>query len=132
MNNTLKVYDNYEISGCAKSSEYPYEVEQVNDPEAQFWTLFGHLHGEGVEAIGDFATCEHAEEVYSRITGLRYTGANEADRLRVMHAGPMLLDALTYFFNIMHDYGSSVRKGYVQQAMQQARAAIEAATGRAA
>jgi hypothetical protein len=53
----------------------------------------------------------------------------EALEQRVVHE---LLDALTYFFNIMHDYRSSLEKGYVKQAMQQARAAIEAATGRPA
>ncbi|HLN26698.1 MAG TPA: hypothetical protein VK395_03080 [Gemmataceae bacterium] len=47
-------------------------------------------------------------------------------------AAPELLDALTYFFTIMHDYESSIEKGYVQQAMKQAKVAIETATGRAA
>ncbi len=129
----MKVYDNYEISGCAQSSEYPYEVEQVDDSEARFWTLFGHINGEGVQAIGDFATREEAEQVYFRITGQPYAGSREANpRLKVMHAAPKLLDALTYFFNIMHDYRSSLDKGYVQQAMQQAKAAIAEAEGREA
>ena len=35
-------------------------------------------------------------------------------------------------FNIMHDYESSIEKGYVQQAMKQAKVAIDTATGRAA
>lgn len=47
-------------------------------------------------------------------------------------AAPELLDALTYFFNIMHDHQSSVEKGYVQQAMKQAKVAIDRATGRTA
>lgn len=51
---------------------------------------------------------------------------------RLGAAAPTLLDALTYFFNIMHDYESSIEKGYVQQAMKQAKAAIDIATGRAA
>ena len=34
-----------------------------------------------------------------------------------------------YFFNIMHDYQSSVRKGYVKHAMDLARAAIAVAKG---
>jgi hypothetical protein len=43
-----------------------------------------------------------------------------------------LLMALTDFFNIMHDYESSIEKGYVQQAMKRSKAAIEQATGRSA
>jgi hypothetical protein len=44
-------------------------------------------------------------------------------------ASPELLDTLDYFFNIMHDYKSSVRKGYVKHAMDLARAAIARAKG---
>lgn len=51
---------------------------------------------------------------------------------RLCGAAPELLDALTFFFNIMHDYRSSVEKGYVQLAMLQAKTAIDTATGRAA
>ena len=50
----------------------------------------------------------------------------------LMAAAPTLYAALEHFFNIMHDYESSVEKGYVQQAMKQAEAAIESATGRPA
>jgi hypothetical protein len=42
---------------------------------------------------------------------------------------PELLDALDYFFNIMHDYQSSLQKGYVKQALQKARRAIAKAKG---
>jgi hypothetical protein len=45
------------------------------------------------------------------------------------NAAPELLDALTNFFNIMHDYESSVRKGYVKEAMRRAREAIMLAKG---
>jgi hypothetical protein len=40
-----------------------------------------------------------------------------------------LLDALEYFFNIMHDYECSVRKGYVKIAFHKAREAIAKAKG---
>jgi len=40
-----------------------------------------------------------------------------------------LLDALEYFFNIMHDYPSSLRKGYVRLALEKARAALAKAKG---
>ena len=46
--------------------------EQVPDDEARFWSLYGHIPGQGVDCIGDFKTREHAEEVYARITGKRY------------------------------------------------------------
>lgn len=45
------------------------------------------------------------------------------------NAGPELLEAIEYFFNIMHDYESSVRKGYVTHALEKAREAIERAKG---
>lgn len=66
-------FDNYEIHGIREfgkgRSKY---CEQVPDDEAKFWSLFGHIPGQGLDCIGDFATREHAEEVYARITGRRY------------------------------------------------------------
>ena len=52
------------------------------------------------------------------------------DDLRLQKAAPELLEALEYFFNIMHDYESSRKKGYVRHAMGMARAALAAATRR--
>ncbi len=46
-------------------------------------------------------------------------------------AAPELLDALEIFFNIMHDYESSLEKGYVTLAMDMARAALATAKGHA-
>jgi len=133
----MKVYDNYEISPCTRTEEPDkpghFYFEVCEPHEADVWTLYGHRDGEGVEAIGDFSSRQHAEQVYYRITGQPFTGSYQADaRLRVMHAGPQLLEALTFFFNIMHDYRSSVQKGYVQLALQKSKTAIEQATGRAA
>jgi hypothetical protein len=42
------------------------------DDAAEFWSLFGHVPGQGLECIGDFAIAGHAEEVIARITGRRY------------------------------------------------------------
>ena len=76
-------FDDYEIHGmkrisdCPGSEEEPLgrvidNCEQVSDHEAEFWSLFGHIPGQGLDCIGDFATRAHAEEVFARITGRRY------------------------------------------------------------
>jgi hypothetical protein len=86
---TLPVrFDRYEIHGIKRFTVIPgsedepqsppYYEEQVAESEAEFWSLFGHIPGRGADCIGDFETREHAEEVYARITGRRYTGS--ADR----------------------------------------------------
>src|ERR1700730_10974233 len=97
----MKVYDNYEISPCRRYEEpdspgkFYFEVCQPH--EADVWTLYGHIPGEGVEAISDFSKREYAEEAFQRITGIPFAGTCEvAARLRVMHAGPRLLAALQY------------------------------------
>ena len=95
----MKVYDNYEISPCRRYEEPgspgKFYFEVCEPHEADVWTLYGHITGEGVDAIGDFATCEHAEETFSRITGIPFGSARDvAARLRVMHAGPKLLQAV--------------------------------------
>jgi hypothetical protein len=46
--------------------------EQVADEQAEFWSLFGHIPGQGIDCIGDFNTREHAEDVFARITGHPY------------------------------------------------------------
>jgi hypothetical protein len=48
---------------------------------------------------------------------------------RLVAASPELYDALEHFFNIMHDYESSLRKGFVKHAMEMARAALTSAKG---
>ena len=67
------LFDDYEIHGvCTFNDDGRKFCEQVPDDEAQFWSLFGHISGQGLDSIGDFKTREHAEEVYARITGRRY------------------------------------------------------------
>ena len=61
-------------------------------------------------------------------------GANQKEEeqlsnARLIAAAPELLEALEFFFNIMHDYESSLRKGYVKLALDQARAALARAKG---
>ena len=71
-------FDAYEIQPChryfdADEPDMAF-VEPCEPFEADFWTVYGHIPGEGVQAIGDFDTREHAEEVFARITGRSYTG----------------------------------------------------------
>jgi hypothetical protein len=66
-------FDAYEISGVREYGKGKRRhCEQVTDDEAQFWSLYGHIPGEGLECIGDFTTRQHAEEIYARITGHRF------------------------------------------------------------
>jgi hypothetical protein len=66
-------FDGYEIHGIKKLGKgRSKHAEQVPDEQAQFWSLFGHIPGQGIDCIGDFATRGHAEEIYARITGRRY------------------------------------------------------------
>jgi hypothetical protein len=132
----MKVYDNYEISPCRRYEEPDspgkFYFEVSTPKEADVWTLYGHIDGEGVQAIGDFSTREHAEQVYSRITGLRFTGSYQADtRLRVMHAGSKLMEALLALktANGAEDF-NGWHPGFAD-AISKANAAIAEATGRA-
>ena len=82
-------FDDYEIhgmkrlSGCLGSEQEPVgrvidNCEQVSEHDAEFWSLFGHIPGQGVDCVGDFATREHAEEVFARITGRSYAESVKA------------------------------------------------------
>jgi hypothetical protein len=66
-------FDAYEIHGVREFDEGRGTFcEQVPDDDAEFWSLYGHIPGEGVMSIGDFTTRQLAEEVYARITGDAY------------------------------------------------------------
>ena len=69
-------FDDYEIQPCRRYREADEPdrafVEPCEPFEADFWTVYGHIPGEGVQAIGDFDTREHAEEVFARISGRSY------------------------------------------------------------
>lgn len=124
------VYDNYEISPC-KQYEEPdspgkFFFEVCEPEEADVWTLYGHINGEGVEAIGDFPTREAAVQVYSRITGLQFAGSYEANaHLRVMHSGEKLLQACQLVVDRWE-------RGDLAEAARLCQNAIAEATGRAA
>ncbi len=135
----MKVYDNYEISPCRRYEEPDspgkFYFEACEPDEANVWTLYGHIEGGGVQAIGDFSTREAAEQVYFRITGQPFTGSYQADaRLRVMHAGQKLLEALvaikTWWMSTpAFEEGTDDMPPEIFDAMC---AAISEATGRAA
>jgi hypothetical protein len=66
-------FDDYEVHGVKRYTEADVTFcEQVDDAEADFWSLYGHMPGRGLDCIGDFGSRAHAEEVYARITGRRY------------------------------------------------------------
>ena len=115
------------VRGACSPGKFYFEVCQPD--EADVWTLYGHINGEGVQAIGDFANREAAEEVFFRITGVKFTGSYGADaHLRVMHAGPKLLEALIAASDWI-DAQLGKPRTELQARVQQA---IAAATGRAA
>jgi hypothetical protein len=62
-------------------------------------------------------------------TNEQLPGEVQERHARLISAAPELLDAVEYFFNIMHDYQGSVRKGYVKLALKKARAVIAKAKG---
>jgi hypothetical protein len=63
-------FDGYEVHGVREYGRGKHRYcEQVSDKEARFWSLFGHIPGQGLDCIGDFKTRALAEEVYARITG---------------------------------------------------------------
>jgi hypothetical protein len=127
----MKPFDNYEISPCRRYEEPDlpgtFYFEICDPAEADVWTLYGHIHDEGAQAIGDFATPEHAEEVFQRITGIPFAGTCEVTtHLRVMHAGPKLLEALHTLVKATSAYARHFHEHKV------ARAVIAETTGRAA
>ncbi len=66
-------FDAYEIHGVTEYKESGNKwCEQVPDHQASFWSLYGHVKGEGLFCIDDFKTREDAEEIFTRITGQTY------------------------------------------------------------
>jgi hypothetical protein len=55
-------FDDYEISVIVETKdEQGAFCAPARDDEAHFWSLYGHIPGQGLECIGDFKTREHAE-----------------------------------------------------------------------
>lgn len=94
------IYDNYEISGCRRKDDKtdPHllgdTVVRCEDEDAVIWTIYGHIDGQAVEAIGHFPDRKTAENVYQRIVGEPFAASCQAGgRLKLMHAAPRLLQA---------------------------------------
>ena len=69
-------FDAFEIHGVREFREAGMAwCEQVADTEAQFWSIYGHIPGEGFVCIGNFKTRRYAEEVYARLRGCMYDDA---------------------------------------------------------
>lgn len=64
-------FDGYEIHGVVefRGADGTRYCEPAHDDEAHFWSLYGHIPGQGLECIGDFSTRAQAEEIFARITG---------------------------------------------------------------
>ena len=74
-------FDAYEVHGVREFDDGNGKYcEQVPDEEAEFWSLYGHIPGQGVDCIGNFKTRDAAEEIYARITGRRYGQPRTPDR----------------------------------------------------
>lgn len=68
-------------------------------------------------------------EHYIAETNEHLPGEVQKAHAQLISAAPQLFEALEYFFNIMHDYASSRRKGYVTHALDMARSALSQAKG---
>lgn len=77
-------YDAYEIAPCIRTDvdKDGIEIYQAipntksltpGQKKRLIFTLYGHIHGEGVQAIGDFREWNFAVECYQKITGVRVT-----------------------------------------------------------
>lgn len=65
MTQHLIPFDDYEIHPCKDFGSFVEPIE--SGEEADFWSLYGHIPGQGLECIGDFKTRQHAEEILQRI-----------------------------------------------------------------
>jgi hypothetical protein len=131
----MKLFDNYEISPCIRIEEPgspgTFNFEVCGPNEADVWTLYGHIDGEGVQAIGDFATRDHAEEVFTLITGMSFAVSSEvAAKLLVMHAGQELLAKLKALLRqIDEDVPTETTTRHFAEACDDAVAAVALAEG---
>lgn len=64
-------FDALEIHACAGNGESVERVDEGEDLEhGDFFSLYGHESGSGLEAIGDFTTFEAACAVAEKLGGV--------------------------------------------------------------
>ena len=87
-------------------------LELLDAPWAAEYTPVTARHG------GNIPTCRVLAASGSPICDIDGEASDEMHvaRVRIIAAAPDLYEALGYFFNIMHDYESSRRKGYIRAA----------------
>ena len=63
----------YEIYSGTTSKElivaFKEDEEYANDEISFYWSLYGHINGEGTQCIGDFTSAKHAIETLEHILG---------------------------------------------------------------
>ena len=77
-----------------------------------------------------FPADEDTLEHYIAETNEHLPGDVQEAHARLISSAPKLREALQYFYNVMHDPEDSRRKGYIKQAMEQARIALAKVNGR--
>ena len=107
------------------AADYAVRNFEAETPE-QALELGRRFYDENIGEL-DFRSYDGIEdldqiEVWDQTSGNRALW--ESDDYRLRKAAPDLYKALEYFFNIMHDYDSSRRKGYIRLAMEQAQAVL--------
>ena len=123
-------FDCYEIHGITEYEESGNKwCEQVAEDEATFWSIFGHIPGEGSACIGDFRTREHAEDIYARITGRCYATEPKNSISRQPESWDAMLAALRFALPLMEDLANSSDNTDEHRAAQLMRDAIAMACG---
>lgn len=109
-------FDSYEIQGVRTYGRGKARYcETVDDTEAQFWSLYGHIPEQGAICIGNFKTRELAGEMYTRITGAPFAveqfvqpaylaESHRNENVRASIAGFALRRALSECVRILADY----------------------------
>jgi|SRR5579875_186674 len=99
----------------------PYTITNTDGSESELPNYRIHPAGDDGDDV----------EKYIAETNEHLDGELQERHAILICTAPRLAKALEYFFNIMHDYESSLRKGYVKHAMEEARTVLAMAKGRA-
>ena len=82
---SFEAFDNFEIHPCHYlDDDDEGSLEQCDDSDAEVWVLYGHIPGQGLDAICEFDSLAHAKEIYHRIVGQPFTGNVSDDMKNVL------------------------------------------------